>query len=148
MSQYKCHTDEMIQYLEQYRKDFQGHKNIFKEYWKDKSTTRKVREVTTRIWDENSQVLNQHRLSGATAAKRRRIADEQRFDLDSIVADIYISEKTRFCIHTHLNAPCSGVCIWSASCASPESSFKLQKPKWTCKCCPLGLKIHVCLRNC
>jgi len=59
-----------------------------------------------------------------------------------------ISKKTRFCIHTHLNAPCSGVCIWSASCASHESSFKLQKPKWTCKCSPLGLKIHVCLRNC
>jgi len=59
-----------------------------------------------------------------------------------------ISTKTRFCIHTHLNAPCSRVCIWSASCASCESSFKLQKPKWTCKCCPLGLKIHVCLRNC
>ena len=60
----------------------------------------------------------------------------------------HISKKTRFCIHTHLNAPCSGVCIWSASCASHESSFKLQKPKWTCKCCLLGLKIHVCLRNC
>jgi len=59
-----------------------------------------------------------------------------------------ISKKTRFCIHTHLNAPCSGVCIWSASCASHESSFQLQKPKWTCKCCPLGLKIHLCLRNC
>jgi len=59
----------------------------------------------------------------------------------------FISKKTRFCIHTHLNAPCSGVCIWSASCASNESSFKLQKPKWTCKCCPLGLKIPVCLRN-
>jgi len=37
------------------------------------------------------------------------------------------AKKTRFCIHTHLNAPCSVVCIWSASCASHECSFKLQK---------------------
>jgi len=60
----------------------------------------------------------------------------------------FISKKTRFCILTHLNEPCTGVCIWSASCASHESCFELQKPKWTCKYCPLGLKIHVCLRNC
>ena len=88
MSQYKSHTDETIQYLEPYLKDFHDHKDIFQEYRKDKSTTRKVREVTTRIRGENSKVFNQHHLSGATAAKRHRIADEQRHDLDGIVADI------------------------------------------------------------
>jgi len=48
-----------------------------------------VREVTPRSWDENSEVLNQHCLSGATAAKRRRIAEEQRHDLDGFEADRY-----------------------------------------------------------
>jgi len=47
-----------------------------------------VREVTTRIRSENSEVLKQHRLSVETAAKRGRIADEQRRDLDELVADI------------------------------------------------------------
>jgi len=78
MSQYKSHTYETIQYLEQYLKAFHDYKEVFKEYRKDKSTMRKVREVSTRIWSENSKVLNQHRLSGAIAAKRRQIADEQR----------------------------------------------------------------------
>jgi len=89
MSQYKSHTDETIQSLEQYLKAFHDHKDIFKEYLKDKSTMRKVSEVTTRIWSENSEVLNQHCLTGTTAAKRCSIADEQRRDLDEIVADIY-----------------------------------------------------------
>jgi len=61
-----------------------------------------VREVTTRIWDENSQVLNQHRLSGATAAKRRRIADEQRCNLDGIVADIYEEDVDFNFVKIHL----------------------------------------------
>jgi len=49
---------------------------------------RKVREVTNRIRSENSEVLNQHCLSRLTAAKRGRIADEQGWDFDEIVADI------------------------------------------------------------
>ena len=48
-----------------------------------------MRKVTTRIWDENTKILNQHCLVGATAAKRRRIADEQRSDLDEMIADIH-----------------------------------------------------------
>ena len=102
MSQYKSHTDETIQYLEQYLKAFHDHKDVFKEYRKDKSTTRKVREVTTRIRSENSEVLNQHRLSGATAAKRRRIADEQRRDLDGVVADIYEEDVDFNFVKIHL----------------------------------------------
>ena len=89
MSQHTSHTDEMIEYLEQYLKAFHDHKDVFKEYRRDKSTTRKVREVTARIRGENSEVLNQHRLGGATAAKGGRIADEQRRNLDGLVADIY-----------------------------------------------------------
>ena len=102
MSQYTNHTDETIQYLEQYLNAFHNHKDIFKEYWKDKSTIRKVREVTTRIRGENSEVLNQHRLSSATAAKRRRIADEQRRDLDGIVADIYDEDVDFNFVKIHL----------------------------------------------
>jgi len=89
MSQYKSHTDKTIQYLEYYLKAFHDHKDVFKEYQKDKSTMRKVREVTIRIQSEKSEVLNQHSLLGATVAKRCRIADEQRRDIDEIVADIY-----------------------------------------------------------
>ena len=52
-----------------------------------------MREVTTRIRGEDSEVLNQHCLSssGTTAAKLERlcIADEQCRNLDGIVADIY-----------------------------------------------------------
>ena len=89
MSQYTSHTDETIEYLEQYLKAFHDHKDVFKEYRGDKSNARKVREVTARIRGENGEVLNQHRLAGSTAAKRRRIADEQRHNLDGLVADIY-----------------------------------------------------------
>ena len=102
MSRYISHTDETIQYLEQYLNAFHNHKDVFKEYRKDKSTIRKVREVTTRIRGENSEVLNQHRLSGATAAKRRRIADEQRRDLDGIVADIYDEDVDFNFVKIHL----------------------------------------------
>jgi len=102
MSQYKSHTNETIQYLEQYLEAFHDHKDVFKEYRKDKSTMRKVREVTTRIRSENSQVLNQHRLSEATAARRRRIADEQRRDLDEIVADIYDKDVDFNFVKLHL----------------------------------------------
>ena len=102
MSQYKSHTDATIQYLEQYLKAFHDHKDVFKEYRKDKSTMRKVREVTARIRGENSEVLNQQRLSGATAAKRRRIADEQRRDLDGIVADIYDEDVDFNFVKIHL----------------------------------------------
>jgi len=49
---------------------------------------RNTREVSTRIQSENSEVLNQPRLLGATVAQRRRIADEQHYDLDEIVVDI------------------------------------------------------------
>ena len=89
MTQYKCHTDEMIQYLEPYLKAFHDHTEVFNKYWKDKSTTRNVREVTTRIQGEKREVLDQHHLSAATAAKRCRIAEEQHHDLDGIVAEIY-----------------------------------------------------------
>ena len=48
-----------------------------------------MREVTTRIRCKNCEVLNQHHLSGMTAAKRGRIANEQRCDLHTVVEDIY-----------------------------------------------------------
>jgi len=48
-SEYKSHTDQTIQFLEQDLKAFHDHKDLFKEYQKDKSTIRKVREVNTRI---------------------------------------------------------------------------------------------------
>jgi len=63
---------------------------------------RKVREVTTRIWSENREVLNQHRLSGATVAKRPPIADEQRRDLDEIVVDIYDEDVDFNFVKIHL----------------------------------------------
>jgi hypothetical protein len=102
MSQYTSHTDETIQYLEQFLKAFHDHKDVFKEYRRDKSTIRKVREVSTRIRGENTEVLNQHRLSGVTAAQRRRIADEQRRDLDGIVADIYDEDVDFNFVKIHL----------------------------------------------
>ena len=102
ISQYKSHTDKTIPYLEQYLKAFHDHKDVFKEYQKDKSTMRKVREVNTRIRSENSEVLNQHRLSGATAAKRCRIADEHRQDLDEIIAYIYDEDVDFNLVKLHL----------------------------------------------
>ena len=47
-----------------------------------------MREVISRIRGENTEILNQYRLAGATAAKRGRIGDEQRHDLNGMVADI------------------------------------------------------------
>src|ERR1700761_218298 len=102
MSQYTSHTNETIEYLEQYLKVFHDHKDVFKEYRRDKSTARKVREVTARIRGENTEILNQHRLAGATAAKRRRIADEQRRDLDGMVADIYDEDVDFTFVKIHL----------------------------------------------
>jgi len=61
-----------------------------------------VREVTTRIWSENSEVLNPHHLSGTTVAKRRGIADEQGWDLDEIVADIYDEDVDFNFVKIHL----------------------------------------------
>jgi len=61
-----------------------------------------VGEVTTRISGENSEVLNQPRLSGATVAKRRRIADEQPNNLDGIVADIYEEDVDFNFVKIHL----------------------------------------------
>ena len=55
MSQYTSYTNEMIEYLEQYLKAFHDHKDVFKEYQGDKSSVRKVREVTARIQGENSE---------------------------------------------------------------------------------------------
>ena len=61
-----------------------------------------MREVTTRISGENGAVLNQHRLSGATVAKRCRIAHEQRQDLDGIVADRYEKDVDFSFVKIHL----------------------------------------------
>ena len=69
MSQYTSHTDETIEYLEQYLKAFHDHKDVFKEYRRHKSTARKVREVTARIRGENNAILNQHRLAGLQQPK-------------------------------------------------------------------------------
>jgi len=102
MSQYTSHTDEKIQYLEEYLKAFHDHKDVFKEYRKDKSTARMVREVTARIRGENSKVLNQHRLSRATAAKRSRMVDEKRRDLDGMVTDIYDKDVDFNFVKIHL----------------------------------------------
>jgi len=88
MSQYKCHTDDTIQYLEQYLNNFHDHKDVFKEYQHDKSIRRKVIVVTTRIQVENSEVLNQHHLSGDTTTKRHRSADQQYRHLDGIKPDL------------------------------------------------------------
>jgi len=71
MSQYNSHNNETIQYLEQYLKFLHDHKDVFKEYQTDRCTMREVQEVTIKIQSENSKVLNQHRLSGATVAKGR-----------------------------------------------------------------------------
>jgi len=102
MSQYKSHTDKTIQYLEQYLKAVHDHKDVFNEYRKDKSTVRKGREVTTRIRGDNSGVMNQHRLSGATGVKRCRIAEEQHRDLDGIVAEIYEEDEDFNFVKIHL----------------------------------------------
>ena len=102
MAQYKSHTDETIQYLEQYLKAFHDYKDVFKEYWKDKSTGRKIREVTARIRNENCDVLNQHRLQGLTATQRRRIADEQHQQLEGVVADIYDEDVDFNFVKIHL----------------------------------------------
>jgi len=72
------------------------------KYRKDKSTTWKVRGVTTRIRCEHSEVLNQYCLSGATVPKRRHIADEQYCDLDGIMADIYDKDVDFNFIKIHL----------------------------------------------
>ena len=61
-----------------------------------------MREVTARIWGENTKVLNQHPLAGATAAKRRCIADEQRRDLDSMIADIHDEDVDFNFVKIHL----------------------------------------------
>ncbi|KAG0641324.1 hypothetical protein HOY80DRAFT_883359, partial [Tuber brumale] len=42
MAQYQSLTEETIQYLERYLKAFHDHKDVFKEYGKDKSTARKI----------------------------------------------------------------------------------------------------------
>ncbi|KAG0639401.1 hypothetical protein HOY80DRAFT_1074395 [Tuber brumale] len=89
MAQYRSHTEETIQYLERYLKAFHDHKDVFKEYRKNKSTALKVREVTARIRSTYHEVLNQHRLSGLTVTQRRRIADEQRPELEGVMANIY-----------------------------------------------------------
>ena len=103
LSQYTSHCFKTIEYLKQYLKTFHDHKDVFKEYRTDKSTAMKVREVTARIAGENSEVLNQHCLVGATAAaKRRRIADEQRGDLDGIVTDIYDQDVDFNFVKIHL----------------------------------------------
>ena len=81
---------------------FYDYKDIFKEYRKDKSTTRKVKEVTTRIQSENSEVLNPYQLSGMTAAKRHQIADEQCRDLDGVMADIYEQDVDFNFVKIHL----------------------------------------------
>ena len=102
MSQYTGHTNETVEYLEEYLNAFHDHKDVFKECQRAKSTARKVREVTARIRDENSEVLNQHHLAGATAAKRRSIADEQCRDLDEMVADIYNEDVDFNFVKIHL----------------------------------------------
>ena len=102
MSQYTSYTNETIEYLEQYLKVFHDHKEVFKEYQGDKSTARNVREVTARIPGGNSEVLYQHRLAEATAAKRLRIMDEQRRNLDGLVADIYDEEVDLNFVKIHL----------------------------------------------
>ena len=102
MSQYTSHTYERIEYLEQGLKAFHDHKDVFKEYQRDKSTARKVREVTTRIRGKNTEILNQHRLVGATAAKRRCIADEQRRNLDGMIAEIYDEDVDFNFVKIHL----------------------------------------------
>ncbi|KAG0643365.1 hypothetical protein HOY80DRAFT_1094438 [Tuber brumale] len=84
----RLHTKEMIQYLERYLQVFHDHKDVFKEYRKDKSTAPKVREVTARIRSTNHEVLNQHRLSGLMVTQRLRIFDEQRQELEGVMADI------------------------------------------------------------
>src|SRR6202000_2930968 len=88
--------------LEQYLKAFHDHKDVFKEYRRDKSTARKVREVTARIRGENTEILNQHRLAGAKAAKRCRIADKHRCDLDGFVAYIYDEDVDCNFVKIHL----------------------------------------------
>ena len=103
MSQYTSHYDKTIEYLEQYLKAFHNHKDVFKEYRRDKSTAMKVMEVTARIRGKNSGVLNQHGLAGDTAAaKGGRIADAQRRDLDGIVTDIYDQEVDFNFVKIHL----------------------------------------------
>jgi len=89
MSLYKSHTNETIQYLEQYINAFDDQQDVFKEYWKDKSTIRKVSKVTTWILGENRNIENWNLLSGAAAAKTCQIADEERHDIDEMVANIY-----------------------------------------------------------
>ena len=106
MAQYTSDTKETIEYLEEYLKAFHDNKDVFKEDRRDKSTARKVREVTTRIRGENSEVLNQHRLAGATAAKRRRIADEERCNLAGLVPDIYDEDVDFNLVKIHLLSHC------------------------------------------
>ena len=102
ISQYTSHTNERIEYLEQYLKVFHDLKDVFKKYRTDKSTAMKATEVTARIRGENRKVLNQHLLAGATAAKRRRIADEPRCNLDALVADIYDEDVDFNFVKIHL----------------------------------------------
>ena len=67
--------------------------------WPERKTDRHEAQGGTRFF---ADVLNQHRLAGATAAKRRRIAGEQCRDLDGMVADIYDEDVDFNFVKIHL----------------------------------------------
>ena len=60
LTQYKSYTNETIQYLEWYLKAFHNHKDIFKEYQKNKSIAQKIHNITVRIQNENYDELNRY----------------------------------------------------------------------------------------
>ena len=61
-----------------------------------------MREITASIQGGNSEVLNQHRLTGGTAIKRRRIAEEQHPNPAGKTVDIYDEDVDFNFVKIHL----------------------------------------------
>src|SRR4051812_40177793 len=102
MAQYESHIEDILGYLYGYLVAFHKHKDIFKEFCKDKATARRVREVKKGIMESHSKVHHHLRATGSSATQRQRIGDAQERELDEAIEAIYEKEVDFNFIKIHL----------------------------------------------
>jgi hypothetical protein len=99
MAQYKSHTAETLNYMDQYLRDFHDHKQVFLEFRAYKATVAKAKEELRALRDEQQVRMAE---SQHTASSKRRAATENRQELLDAMEEIYQAESHFNFIKMHL----------------------------------------------
>jgi hypothetical protein len=87
MAQYPSHTENTLEWMEKYLKDFHQYKEVFREFRRSKATTEEAREHARDVRETQQQELED--FESLTATQRKHLEKEMRLELQGEIEDVH-----------------------------------------------------------